>query len=140
MLIYTKKYKFFIKYNKNEGPYRIYDQSKLDVEKNYIPFGLLICIHKYSYGVWVFNHKEHGGFWSISKSLFDSEYILVEQTNTIQNQIHHLLLYKQIINRNKIVHFICDDIVKKKFSNIMNRLKKKTSYPDEIILNIFEYV
>ena len=150
MLVYTKKYKYHVKHNPTDGPHVIYEQSNIDSEDTYIPFGLLVKINKFSYAVWAYNHittcSVSGNFvsWSISKSLFDSEYRLVNQNVNIDSQIHNLLLYKQIINKYKnnpdTLSFTSYDDVITNFNNILNRIKKKIKYPEDIVFNIFQFV
>lgn len=153
MIVYTKKDKHNngLYYSNDRGPNNIFDQEILDPDNKYIPFGILIKVNKLSNAIWAYNHKNrchvnaNQVVWTINKSLFDSEYRLVEQRINLNSQIHNLLLYKQIKNKiktNDLLYFDNDtsDKIMVRYNKILDRIKTKSIYPDEIILAIFEYI
>ena len=153
MLVYIKKDKHNngLYYSIDRGPNNIFDQEILDSDNKYIPFGILIKVNKLSNAIWAYNHKNrchvnaNQVVWTINKSLFDSKYKLVEQRINLNSQIHNLLLYKQIKNKiknNDLLYFDNDtsDKIMVQYNKILDRIKTKSTYPDEIILAIFEYI
>ena len=169
MLVYSKNSNN-INYNSRKKSYfsticnvkhNIYEPNILHLENKYNPFGLLLKINKSSYIVCVYNHTILGKvqpntinsditthIWSISKNMFDSEYIRVNQQINVTSQIHNLLLYKQIMNKYKYYYINCPssiifvnyDKIIIRYNALLKLLLTKIIYPGELITNILDYI